>query len=262
MTATTVKVNLLPREIEERAKERRRIGLTAAALLAFIAVLAVLYVLKLGDVADATTERDLAQAEVQRLERELAQLQEFAELAQSVDTREQVLVAAMAQEVDVAGLLNDLSLSFPGTSSLTDLALTVEGLDAADPEAGVPPTTAGVDEGPRIGSITFQGYSIERYAPGVETLILQLETVPSFFAPYVTTAQDSERGGTLVTQFDGAVQIDDSAFTGRYAEGLPDGIPELDDPETLVDPADPGDPEAVPSDPDLDLDQSLTENES
>jgi Tfp pilus assembly protein PilN len=221
-------VNLLPPELAQERRARRTAAITAAGVGVYALVLGGVYLLQLGDVADARAERDEAQEEVAARQRELAELRQFAELAAQLDARNALLANALATEISWASVLNNLSLSFPASSSLLTLnATTTEGTPAGPAGAPVTPETGAQPEGEvetppvPVATITFTGYSVEEYAPGVETVLLQLDDVATFFNAYLATAARVERGPTEVTNFDGAVQLDDEAYTGRYAEGLP-----------------------------------------
>jgi hypothetical protein len=216
----TARVNLLPPEIGRRSQQRRLLAVTAGALAVYVALLGLLYTAKLGRVEAARQERDTAQAEVTRLQGEVLALAEFRDLALRLEERERVLTAAMGAEVSVARILNDLSLAFPGTASMRslNLALASTSTPAADGAAPAPSPS----DSRTVGSLTFEGYSVERYAPGVESLLLNVEQVSSFQSPYVAAAQEEQIGSTEVTGFSGTVDIDEDAYTRRYAAGLPE----------------------------------------
>jgi cell division protein FtsB len=208
----SARVNLLPRELEERRRNRRRMALLGLGLLLYVLVLGGVYALKVGDVNRVRDERDAAQAEVARLEAEVAGLRHFRELADELEARNAVLTAAMEDEIGWARVLNDLSLAFPGTSSLQTLAALAQDREVA---------TGDIDFGPAVGSMTFTGYSIERYAPGVEAVLIEFDKVRAFFHPFLSGASRGDIGETEVTTFNGSVQLDEEAYTRRYEDGLP-----------------------------------------
>ncbi|CAN5583001.1 hypothetical protein BH23ACT7_BH23ACT7_10720 [soil metagenome] len=239
----SVKVNLLPREYEERIRTRRTIGYTVAGVLLWCGVLAVVLALKAADVDRAREERDLALAQTAQLQSELVALDSYRLLAGRLESRSALLTDAMAPEVSWATLLNDLSLTFPTTSSLRSLtgtldqplpdAAAVPPAPAPTPAPTPPPTptpTPAPAPGPlteeAIGTIVFEGYSIEGYAPGVETAIVRFDDVESFSDSFLTQAGTEEIGDTPVTQFQGQVDVNGSARTNRYAEGLPPEVPQ------------------------------------
>lgn len=213
----SVRVNLLPKEIEERAKARRVTSWAIGAVAAYAALLGLLYIAKLGDLNAARSDRDDAQATVATLQAELASLQEFAELDAQFTARNELLSAAMATEISWARVLNDLSLTFPPSSSLLSLTAAAEGAGATGAD-GTAPADPNSDA---VGSVTFEGYSVERFAPGVERVLLKFDEVETFYNSYLSAAQETPRGETDVTGFSGTMQLNDEAYTGRYADGLP-----------------------------------------
>jgi hypothetical protein len=212
----SVKVNLLPRELAADRAARRITGITVGVVLLFVVLLGFLYMAKLNEIAQAEDERDAAQAEVSRLQAEIAQLEQFRQLANEFEARNALLASAMGNEVSFARALNDLSLAFPATSSLRGMTMT-----AADP-AAVAPQAATVDFGEAVATTTFEGYSTERFAPGVETVLVEFDKVATFFNTFLTTAQLEEIGTTEVTTFNGSLQLDEDALTRRYEDGLPE----------------------------------------
>lgn len=255
----TARVNLLPVEVAERAKARRTTGWTIGGLVVWTALLGGVYVLKSGAVDDERAARDVAAGRVAQLQAQRAGLQRFAQLDETRTARVELLRTAMATEISWSRVLNDVSLSFPGSASLMTLSAGLAevgpGAAAAAGAAAAPatatPTPAGgtpatpgpgaatpspapsvgptaapdtsADETP-VATVTFTGYSIERFSPGVEAVLLRFEDVRSFFDAYLTIAEGVERGGVGVTSFEGTVQLSDEAYTRRYAEGLPEEV--------------------------------------
>lgn len=213
-------VNLLPPEIEVRRRTRRLAVLTAGGVGIYVAALGLLYALKLGDVRQAEQARDQAGQQVAALQADLAQLQQFQTLNDELIARNSLLAGAMDTEVSFARTLNDLALSFPATASLRTLQLQ---LQQTGPVGAAPAAEPGaVNLGDAIGTLTFEGYSIERYAPGVESVLLELGGVRSFFNSYLSGAGRESIEETPVVNFSGTVQLDAQAYTQRYENGLPE----------------------------------------
>lgn len=218
----TARVNLLPPEIAHRAKARRTTSWVIGGVAAYAALLGLLYIAKQGDLDAAREERDNAAATVAQLQGDLAELQEFEVLDRQLVARNRLLSASMASEISWARVLNDLSLTFPASSSL----LTLDGLALSAGQTGqsgnVPPNP----NSESVASLTFTGYSVERFAPGVERVLVKFDEVDTFFNAYLSEANEEPRGDTDVTTFSGTVQLNEEAFTGRYADGLPPGADE------------------------------------
>lgn len=213
----TAGVNLLPQEIDTERRARRRAVLSALGVVVFIAVLGGLYVNKLEQVREAEQARDEAAAEVASLEQERAQLQEYRELANLLDARNALLADAMSDEISFARGLNDLALAFPASASMETLNLAL-----VESEPGTEPADGGVITfGTPVAQVDYTGYSTERYAPGVETVLIEFDRVSPLFNVYLNDAAEEERGGTEVVNFTGTAAMDETARTGRYDDGLP-----------------------------------------
>jgi Tfp pilus assembly protein PilO len=211
----SVKVNLLPREIEERRIARRITGVSVLGCVLVVAVLGLFYVMKLNEVAEAEEEREQVRAEVAQLEAQIAELEQYRVLAEQLEARNALLASAMAEEVSMARVLNDLALAFPSSASLRTMTATMQ-----EPTA----PAGAADES--VVSLSFDGYSTERFAPGVETVLVEFDKVSTFFRTFLTTAQEEEIGETDVTGFNGSLQLHEEARTGRYTDGLPEGVPQ------------------------------------
>ena len=210
---STVKVNLLPREHAEETRARRVSRLSYTALGVVVLALGGVYANEWNNVRVAEQDRDDAEAEVARLEAELAELEEYRQIAEMLEAREATLAAAMSDEIAWARILNDLSLAFPSDASLESLSAT----------ATEPPELAegDLDPGDPVGEVTVTGYSIERYAPGVESVLIDFEGARGFFNSFLQTASAEDRADSEITNFNGTINLDDDALTDRYVDGLP-----------------------------------------
>jgi hypothetical protein len=209
----TAGVNLLPQEVDTERRARRRAVLSALGVVVFVAALGGLYVYKVDQVRQAEQARDEAAAEVASLEEEVAQLQEYRELADFLDARNAVLAEAMGDEVSFARAMNDLALAFPASASMESLNVSL--VEAEQPGGDA------IAFGTPVVELDYTGYSTERYAPGVETVLIEFDRVSPLFNVYLNTAVEEERGSTEVTNFNGTAAMDETARTGRYDDGLP-----------------------------------------
>lgn len=248
-----VRVDLLPPEVGQRVRRRQITILTGSLLGLWIFVLGGLLLLTLSSVNRARQERDAAQAEVTRLQGQVTELAPFGRLETQLAEQHTILATAMGNEVSTAAVLNDLALTFPASSSLRTLTLTLEQAVAGetvpaapapaptpeasatpaptpeapavpgDGEAAPPadPAPAAIPAPGAIGLLAFDGYSTEQYSPGVESVLLQVDQADRIDGPYVTAAQIEQIGTTDVTGFSGNADIGAAAYTDRYRTGLP-----------------------------------------
>lgn len=209
----TVRINLLPSSIQERESARRANVALVLLVILFIAGLVFLYFTKSASVDRAVESRDAAQAEVNQLQAQVQALAAFQALADELAAGNTLLTTAMGDEIAVARILNDVSLSLPSTASLTSLTLSRDDVAAAADT---------VELGDTVANLLVAGYSIERYAPGVEGVLLQFDQVTGLVLTYLNTAAAAEIADVAVTSFDANGLMTEEIFTNRYAEGLPE----------------------------------------
>ncbi len=209
----SVKVNLLPSSIKKQETARRGNLYLALAVLAFVALLVLAFITKQGAVDRAVADRDAAQSEVNTVQAQVTALAAFQGLADELAAGNTLLATAMGDEIAVARVLNDVALSLPSTASLTALTLT---RDEDDPTAGE------IELGASAAELLMSGYSIERYAPGVEGVLLQFDQVDGLTLTYLNTAALADIETVEVTSFDASGILTDQIHTGRYIDGLPE----------------------------------------
>lgn len=168
--------------------------------------------------ARAESARATEQARTQELSARRAELVPFRDLAEGIVQRELVLAASMQTQVSWAGVLARLSAAFPPATALTSFSA-----ESTVPAFSAAPAAAAPDDTSLIGTITFNGYSVQAFAPGVAGILQSLAAVTGLSEPHLVTADRGEIGEAPVTTFDGGALVDGAALTGRYAEGLPPG---------------------------------------
>jgi Tfp pilus assembly protein PilN len=211
----SVRVNLLPPEQARLSAERRRAVVALAALGGWTLLLVLLFVAQLASTGNTREQRDREQVELARLDARLEELAPYRDLARRLDARSDLLASAMAEQVSWSGVLNDLALVFPSNSSLLTLSASRTG--RAPAAAGGPAVVL-----PGVGSVQFTGYSVERYAPGVESVLLGLDDAAAFEQLYLSTAARTLIQQTLVTNFSGSGRLTDEVYTHRFDDGLPE----------------------------------------
>lgn len=209
----SVKVNLLPQHIQQDARERRIALGAATGLVIWMLLLALFFVQQMAAASHTGNVRDDEQAELVRLQARANELEPYRELARRFDAGNALLASSMAGQLAWSGLLNDLALVFPANSSLLTMDITTP----------VGSASTGAPQAPgMVGSVLFTGYSVERYAPGVESVLLGMDDAAVFESLYLSAATRGLIGSTQVTNFTGSARLTDRVFTGRFLMGLPE----------------------------------------
>ena len=194
-------VDLLPPQIVEQRQRRRHLQALGGLVALLLVGLALVQVGELRSAARAEERRDLAEAELATLRAEAAALDEFARIADELETSQLRLVDALGTEVGFAGVLQDLAAVLPTDASFGDLTLAA-GEDAM------------------VAQLTLSGETRRGVAPGVERLMIALDKVDAFERTVLaSTSVDGE-----YTSFDVLVEVGAAALTGRYHDGLPEEL--------------------------------------
>lgn len=187
-----MRVNLVPGEIKERQRIRRRGGAVAVVGVVVLAALGAFYFLQQVRLNDLKTDLAAQQAENDRLRDEIAELQEFDQQQRELASTRGLLDTLLADEVRWSGVLRDISLVIPGQTWLTSLNAQIT---PATAETAQPP------EGPSglVGQISFNGFGLSHRA--VALWLTRLEDVEGFVNPWVSTSQKTDIGPQEVAQF-------------------------------------------------------------
>lgn len=214
----TPRVNLLPPEFHQRVVERRYAFRSAAGLVVLLLVLLLVTVMQGRQIGAAEARRDAAQAELAQLQEERADLRAFDQLAGRLESRNEIISFAMAREISWATALTDLAATLPEDASLTSVSATMDvppvpaGESQEQPEGGAAP------EQDVVATLSLDGYSVTGVAPGVASVLEEVETGPRFATPALDSAAVQERGVTAVTEFEGSVPLAADAYTDRYRD--------------------------------------------
>lgn len=209
----TAKVNLLPQATRESSRQARSRWYVGAILLLTVIALGGVYWWNLTQIREA--EERLAEAETVTagLRAEQAELAGFADLESRLEGASAVLSAALSAEVSLAGLLQDVALVMPGDVQLDTLTFSV-GTDDEDETV--------------VGQFTASGQTLTSHAPGVERLLLEFEKAATLDDLFLSTSvlqateEQPELEGLTTFSFDGRLTA--TARTGRYDQGLPEGL--------------------------------------
>ncbi len=202
----SVRVNLLPEATKQQgqANQQRLIALGAAGLL--LLLLGGIWWWAGNQVSQAEDRLAAEQSVTAGLRAEEAELVAFRDLADRREQAVEILIASMAEEVSVAGVLQDLAAVMPGDAQLDSLTLTLQPVEGRTDIAG---------------SLAITGQTLTSHAPGVERMLLSLEKVATFGDLFLNSSTlDTEQVDPVATfSLEGAVQTE--AKTERYTDGLP-----------------------------------------
>lgn len=200
-----MKINLLPPEILERQRARRRTAAVVAFGLVLLLLLAGFYVLQLLRLSEVRDDLDQQRAVNSQLQAQIDELQEVAALQQQLADSRELLADILSNQVFWSGVLRDISLVIPGETWLTGLTGTLAGADTATTEVVV-------GQG-LIGSITFTGFAFDHR--DVALWLSRLEDVRGFVNPWLSTSTKTLLGETEVVNFTNSVDLSEQALARR-----------------------------------------------
>lgn len=198
-------VNLLPPDILQGQRYRRR---TLSVLLlgaAVLGLIALFYVLQIGRLSTVNGDIEDAEQTNNSLQTQIDENQKYEDLQVQAQQAQGQLDAAYAGEVSFSGLLMDLSRVIPSDAFLTSMSTTITPTSSS--EGGETTTTT-----PLIGTMTMSGEAI-----GFDSLsqfLTRLEMVQGWVNPWMPTiSADSEVPNAFT--FTTSVDLTDEVVTPR-----------------------------------------------
>jgi Tfp pilus assembly protein PilN len=205
-----VRVNLLPPEIYERQRIRRRTGATVAVGLVVLLAIGAFYflqVVRLNEVEDNISAQEARNADLQS---QINELQDIAALETEIATTRTLLNNLLADRVLWSGVLRDVSLVIPGEVWLNGLTGSV-GVPTADATTTTPVTPGAT--GGLVGQITFNGNAFSHR--DVALWLSRLEDVRGFANPWLSNSTKTLIGLEQVVQFTSSVDLSEQALARR-----------------------------------------------
>ena len=208
-----MRVNLLPPEIYERQRIRRRTGAVVAVGLIILLAIGAFYflqVVRLNEVEENVAAQEARNAELQA---QINDLQDIAALETEIAATRGLLNDLLADRVLWSGVLRDISLVIPGEAWLNGLTGTAGVPTSGETATEVTtPTTPGTTGG-LVGQITFNGFAFEHR--DVALWLARLEDVRGFVNPWLSSSTKSLIGLEEVVQFTSSVDLSEQALARR-----------------------------------------------
>lgn len=219
-----MRINLLPPEVGERQRLRRRTFATVGigvVLLVLVGGFYFLQVIRLSGVEEDIQAQEAVNAGLQQ---QINELQDIAALEQEIAATRELLSTLLQDRVLWSGVLRDISLVIPSELWLEGLTGRV---GAAETEEGIAPAGA-VGEGGLVGQISFTGSALSHRE--VALWLSRLEDVRGFINPWLASstkvsAEAATTDGTTVAtagpdivNFTSSVDLSDQALARRSGE--------------------------------------------
>ena len=206
------RVNLLPQEIKQGQRARRRTFVVLLGGIVLVVLIILFWIVQGFQLQGVHDDIDAQNTTNESLQHNIADLQQFAALQSKAQTQQQLLAAAYSGEVSYSGALVDVSRVIPSDSYLTSMTLTTgaaptEGATTTEPSTGF------------VGTLTFSGSTL--HFESLSTWLTRLEGVDGWENPWISTInQDQTTPGAYT--FDTSVDLTTDALTAR-GRGVPGG---------------------------------------
>lgn len=204
----SVRVNLLPEEVQTRGRANRSRIIAGLLGLLLLAALATATLMQRSSLNDAQDRLAQVEASNEALRADVTALQPFADLEARAESSVDIVDAALGDEKSLATIMQDLSAVLPPTAEFQSVGVTfLEGPEA--PSAG--------GERLIVGVLEATGRVVDGLAPGVERLAIDVSRVAAFENVFVTTTTVDDEG---ITSFVLEAELGPEVLTDRY--GLAD----------------------------------------
>lgn len=199
-------INLLPPEVGKSKQRRRRVGMVALGVAAYIALLGVGYLMWAGRADDARRDLEAQNTVVQTLERQIVALADSGDLAIRYDAKADLVRTALSTDVDWGIILNDLARLLPPRLWVDTFSGTVAG--------GLVP---GV-----LGQVAFSGVGFE--FPDVSAWLRALDSTQfsGVTGTWVSTISQGFVGNEDVVTFSSTAALTPAAVTNRADNLIPE----------------------------------------
>jgi Tfp pilus assembly protein PilN len=201
-------VNLLPREILDRHRERRLAVLFAIAGAIVLVLIFAFYLYQTTRLSGVNDEIATAEGDNQSVQKQIDDLQNYAALQEKAQEQESLLSSAYQNDVNFSQLLMDVSRVIPSDEYVDTLTFQV----SAAPASAATTTTTTTTETPSfVGamSATGKGVSVDTLA----TWLTRMESVKGWVNAWMGSVT-RDATGTSYT-FSSGVDLTDGVLSER-----------------------------------------------
>ncbi len=202
----TRQINLLPSDIAERRRARQITVLLASGGLVLIAILALIFVVQAARLSGERGKLEAQERSNTRVERQIRNLQDFANDQAELRTKQQLLGQLTAGEVRWSLILNNISLAIPSDVWLTNFSGSVQASTTAPPVAGAPVGTV------QVSGKTFTHLDVARW-------LTQLSRIDEFLFPYLSLSSKSTTDTETLVDFNSSLQLTEKALRRNQPGG-------------------------------------------
>ena len=188
-------VNLLPGDVRERQRTRRLTLAVVAGVAGVLALVLFVFVLQSARLASANHQLAAQESVNDGLRSDIAGLQQFAQLKQTVADRVALRDDLLRSQVLWSGILRDLSMVIPGKVYLTSMTGTVTDVSQSP----------GLPAGDLVGTIQFQGVATDQ--PTVALWLSRLEQVDGWVNSWISQSAKANVDGVDKVQFSGTIDL-------------------------------------------------------
>ena len=206
-------VNLLPREVQQRQRTRRRTGMIVTLGVVVVGAIIAFWFLQGVRLHKLDQQVDAQNQVNSDLQQQVNSLQKYADQKSAADSQKALLQSALVDTVEWSKVLDSVSKIEPNAMWLTSMTGTVNPPVAAVP--GAPAPVPG--QATLIGNIQFQGSSLD--TDTIASWLTKLETQKGWVNSWLGSAQQADVSGTSVWQFNSSVDLDQRAARGGTGGG-------------------------------------------
>ncbi|MGH2752200.1 MAG: PilN domain-containing protein [Actinomycetota bacterium] len=197
--------DLLPASYAHKAAQRRNLGIVAIVGLGLALVMLTWWFMLGSQINDAEQELQVAQTRNAQLQREIAELRKFDELALEVQDKAGNLLLVFQGDVAWPSMLNEVAMVTPGEVWLENLTTSAGATEGAAP-VGTETAQIRVGKDAPFGRIQFTGKSTTM--TGVGKWMMRLASVKEFQAVWLNNAAKADAESDVeVVDFDSTIEL-------------------------------------------------------